>query len=293
MTKTAAHNYRARMTRAVEHIEAHLDDALDLDTVSRVAAFSKHHFHRQFSAMYGLSVHRYVQLARRKRAAHRLAFRMDRTVTDIAMDAGYEAPEAFARAFKRRVGQTPSAFRKAPDREPWLSAFEPLSQARTLHMTTHTPDDVTIATVAATPVALMEHRGDPARIGETIARFIAWRKAAGLPPRANATFNVFHTDPLTTPPGDAHIDLCVATDRPVASADGSVEAGTIPGGRCAVLRVVGGDDALEPAATWLYRDWLPASGEELRDFPFYCQRVSIFPDVAEMDAVTDLFVPLV
>ena len=41
----------------------------------------------------------------------------------------------------------------------------------------------------------------------------------------------------------------------------------IPGGRCAVLRVVGNTDNLEPAALYLYRDWLPASGEEARDFP--------------------------
>jgi hypothetical protein len=35
-----------------------------------------------------------------------------------------------------------------------------------------------------------------------------------------------------------------------------------PGGRCAVLRVVGHADSLEPAALYLYREWLPASGEE-------------------------------
>ena len=66
----------------------------------------------------------------------------------------------------------------------------------------------------------------------------------------------------------------------------------IPGGRCAVLRVIGGSDDLEAPALYLYRDWLPASGEEPRDFPLYCQRVSFFPDVPEHEAVTDLFLPL-
>jgi len=49
-----------------------------------------------------------------------------------------------------------------------------------------------------------------------------------------------------------------------------IKAGVIPGGRCAVLRVVGNTDNLQPAALYLYRDWLPASGEEARDFPIYC-----------------------
>lgn len=45
--------------------------------------------------------------------------------------------------------------------------------------TTYTPDDVTIRDVSPIPVAIMEHRGDPATIGATIQRFIVWRKAMG------------------------------------------------------------------------------------------------------------------
>jgi AraC family transcriptional regulator len=68
--------------------------------------------------------------------------------------------------------------------------------------------------------------------------------------------------------------------------------GVIPGGRCAVVRVIGRADNLEAPALHLYRDWLPDSGEEPRDFPLFCQRVRFFPEVAERDAITDLFLPL-
>ena len=37
---------------------------------------------------------------------------------------------------------------------------------------------------------------------------------------------------------------------------------------------------------------LPASGEDARDFPLYCQRLTFYPDVAEHEAVAELFVPL-
>ncbi len=291
--KAARHNYHARMQRVLDHIDRHLDDDLDLDVVSGVAAFSKFHFHRQFTATFGLSVHRYVQLARMKRASYRLAYRDAQSITEIAMDAGYDAPDAFARAFRRRVGQSPSSFRKIPDWEPWLAAFGPLDTARsTLVQTTYTPDHVTIRDVAPTPVAIMEHRGDPATIGATIQRFIAWRKATGLSPKVSPTFNVFHSDPRTTPPAEYRMDLCVGTDRPINANGERIEAGIIPGGRCAVLRVVGNTDNLEPAALYLYRDWLSASGEEARDFPLYCQRLTFFPEVAEHEAVADLFLPL-
>jgi len=70
--KAMLNNYQARMLRVVDHIDRYPEENLNLDTLSSIAAFSKYHFHRQFSATFGLSVHRYVQLARMKRASHQL-----------------------------------------------------------------------------------------------------------------------------------------------------------------------------------------------------------------------------
>ncbi len=126
--------------------------------------------------------------------------------------------------------------------------------------TTYTLDDVTIRDVAPTPVAVMEHRGDPASIGATIQRFIVWRKAAGLSPKSSPTFNVFHCDPRTTHPAEYRIDLCVGTDRPIEANGDRIEAGMIPGGRCAVLRVVGKSDNLElPRSTSIAIGCRPAA----------------------------------
>lgn len=291
--KAALQNYRDRMRRVLDYMDRHLDSDLDLETVSGVAAFSKFHFHRQFTATFGVSVHRYVQLARMKRASCRLAYTDGQSVTDIAMEAGYDAPDAFARAFRQRLGQSPTSFRKSPDWESWRVAFGPLDNARNIFMQrTFTADDVTIRDVPATPVAIMEHRGAPATLGATIQRFIAWRKAAGLPPKTNPTFNVWRSERRPASPADYSVDLCVGTDQPIEPNGEQIKAGEIPGGRCAVLRVVGNTDNLEPAALYLYRDWLPASGEEARDFPIYCQRLSFFPEVPEHETVAELFLPL-
>lgn len=291
--KTALQNYHGRMQRALDYIDRHLDGTLDLETVSAVAAFSKFHFHRQFTAAFGLSVHRYVQLARLKRASYRLAYRDGERVTNIAMDAGYDAPDAFARAFRQRFGQSPSEFRTSPDWEPWHAAFEPLDFARSKRMQkTYTPEDVTIRNVPAIRIAFMEHRGDPAALGASIQRFIAWRKARNLHPENHPTFNVWHSERRPEDPSGYSVDLCVGTDGQIEDENGEIKAGEIPAGRCAVMRIVGNTDNLEPAALYLYRTWLPESGEETRDFPIYCQRLSFFPEVPEHEAVVDLFLPL-
>ncbi|MEN2749066.1 AraC family transcriptional regulator [Sphingomonas sp. T9W2] len=285
----AQRNYHDRMRRALDHIERHLDDELDLATVSAVAAFSKYHFHRQFAACFGLSVHRYVQLARLKRASYRLAYRDADRITDVAIDAGYDAPDAFARAFRKRFGQSPSDFRSAPDWAQWRAALLPLDDLRNRTMQHFAP--VAIRDFPATPVAVLRHDGEMALIGDTIRRFIAWRRANRLSPADTPTFNIFHSDPTDPAAEPVRIDLCVGTDRAFPEGDGMTRS-IIPAGRCAVLRVTGRSDDLEAAALHLYRDWLPDSGEELRDFPLFCQRVSFFPDVPEAEAITDLFLPL-
>lgn len=294
VTTTRLERYHARMQRALDYVDQHLDEHLDLDLLSSVAAFSKYHFHRQFTATFGIPVQRYVQLARLKRASDQLVVKDGQSVTEIAMAAGYDAPEAFARTFRQRFGQTPSSFRKSPDWTPWLAAFGPLENARSkLMQITYTKDDVTIREVQPTPVAILEHRGDRANLEATIGRFIAWRKSAGLSPETSPTFNIFRSERSPAVRSDYSMDLCVGTEMAIDEDDPVMKAGVIPSGRCAVLRVVQNTNNLEVPALFLYRDWLPASGEEARDFPIYCQRhFSFLPGRPVHEVVVEFFLPL-
>lgn len=285
-------NYDQRFRRVLDYIEGHLDQDLSLETVSSVAAYSKHHFHRQFCALFGLSVHKYLQLARAKRAAYELAFRNTR-ILDIALTSGYESNEAFTRAFKASVGQTPSEFRSTPEWQHWHALQNPLAAVRITHMKPeHRFEDVTIVAFPETRVAAIEHRGTVASLGNTIRAFIDWRRQNRLPPKLSATFNVQHRSHPDVADGEYHVDLCAATNGPIEPNPGGVIAKSIPAGRCAVIRHVGSDDTLASTVMFLYATWLPASGEEPRDYPLFFQRVQFFPDVPERDAITDVFLPI-
>jgi AraC family transcriptional regulator len=95
-----------------------------------------------------------------------------------------------------------------------------------------------------------------------------------------------------SPPEDFRLDLCAEIHNAVAPNTAGVIAKVIPNGRCAVLRHIGSDDDLGNAIDYLYADWLPRSGQEPRDFPLYCQRISFFPDVPEHETATDIFLSL-
>lgn len=155
-------------------------------------------------------------------------------------------------------------------------------------------DDVTIRDVPPLAVAMIEHRGDRAGIPAVRERFLAWSKANGLSPETGrSSFMVFRSEREPANPADYSMDLCVGFDQPIEVNEEGVKAAILPGGRCAVLRYPGNTNNLEPAALYLYRDWLPASGEEARDFPMYCKRwLSLIPEIQAHEVVAEMFLPL-
>ncbi|HEY9675867.1 MAG TPA: AraC family transcriptional regulator [Waterburya sp.] len=293
LTESAVDAYRSRFRKVLEYIDAHLDDDLSVDRLSNLAAFSKYHFHRQFSELFGISVYKYVQLNRLKRASYQLAFRDRMQIIDISLASGYENHESFSRAFKKSIGQTPSEFREHPQWNPWHSTYQPLSDLRIEHMKPENqPANVKLIAFKDTKVAALDHRGDPNLIGNSIRKFIEWRKQNNLPPQVSDTFNILYDNPSETSPEDYRFDICASTERDVVDNPFGVVERTIPGGKCAVLRHIGDDANLGESITYLYSKWLPLSGEEPRDFPLFLQRVSFFPDVPEHEAITDVFLPL-
>lgn len=284
--------YLSRFRRVLSHIDRHLEEPLELDGLSDIAAFSRFHFHRQFTELFGITVGKYILLSRMKRAAFKLAFREDVPIVEIALESGYGGQDAFSRAFKQLVGQTPADFKRKPQGTVWTDAFAPLGKARNLNREVHMSPRIEIVNFPETHVAVLEHRGDPRLLAEPIRRFIGWRKSVGLVPRVSATFNIFYGDPETTAPEDFRLDLCASIQHEPTANTAGIVAKIIPGGRCAKLRHVGSDDGFGEAFAYLYGIWLPESGEEPRDFPPFCQRVSFFPDVPEHASVTDIFLPL-
>ena len=281
--------YRARFLRVLSYVDAHLDDSLDIAVLAEVAAFSPFHFQRQFSAMFGISIGRYVQLQRLRQASLQLAFR-ENAVTDVALSGGYEAAEAFSRAFRRQFGVSPTMFREEPDWFRWHEAFDPLQRAG-VSTDMDFSTQLQIENTDTIAVGVLAHRGDPRTIGDSIRRFIAWRKANGLAPQRSRTFNVFHTPP-DVDPGDYRMDLCAEVRSSDVSLDEGMALSSIPGGRIAVVHHRGPDTEMAAAFHWLYAVWLPQSGEEMRDFPPYLERLSFYPDVPEAQAEWRAALPL-
>lgn len=287
MNEEKANTYAQRFERVFEFIERHLDEPLSVEKLSRVAHFSKFHFHRQFSQYAGIGVLAYVRQLRLRRASYRLVFHKHERIIDIALDAGFESPEAFARAFRQAFGQSPSQFRKSPRWQPWSERVRLPPRQRREKM------DVKIVDFEETQVAVLAHRAAPELVNDSALKFIAWRKQSGLSPvKTSRTFGIVYGDPDTTPPEEFRFDICGEMSEPVPENPQGVVSGVIPGGRCAVVRHPGSHERLAESIYPLYREWLPESGEELRDYPLFFHYRNLFPEVEEHELVTDIHLPL-
>lgn len=150
---------------------------------------------------------------------------------------------------------------------------------------------VEIVDFPETLVAVVEHRGPESQTGQSSQRLIAWRQANGIRPGMANTYGVHYTDHLSVLPEDYRLDLCVSVAAPVAENPFGVITKTIPGGRCARLRNVGSRHEM-PGPRFLVEQWLPASGETLRDFPIFFHYVNVGPSVQEQQMITDIYLPL-
>lgn len=280
--------HQQRFARVLDYIDAHLEEPLTVELLSEVAHLSKYHFHRQFSAYLGISLASYIKQLRMKQASYNLAFRTDTRIIDMAIQQGYQSSEAFSRSFKQHFGQSPSHFRTSPQWADWHQELQALTQLRSKPMQDIHVDIVNRDAIA---IAVMEHRGAPHLLGHTLQQFIGWRRANKLHPARSRTFNLVYDDPAITAAEDYRFDLCAEVTSAVADHDGVLNK-EIPAGRYAVVRHTGSDDQLAGVVHYLYGQWLSHSGERLRDFPLIFERVSLFPEVAEHQAITDIWLPI-
>ncbi len=111
--------YLERIQRGVDYIETKLDEDVALSDVAKVAGISQWHFQRIFKALTGETLKTYIRSRRLAASLERL-LTTELRVLDIAMLAGFESQEAFARAFKQAFGLTPQQYRNMRDKSLFL-----------------------------------------------------------------------------------------------------------------------------------------------------------------------------
>ncbi|GAA4479873.1 AraC family transcriptional regulator [Microbacterium panaciterrae] len=99
------------LDRVIEAIHAAPGNDWSVEGLASVGAMSRTVFAERFRAAFGTSPASYVTEVRIRAAQDRLV--LGCLVSEISRDLGYSSDEGFSRAFRRRTGQTPTAWRLA------------------------------------------------------------------------------------------------------------------------------------------------------------------------------------
>lgn len=105
-------SYADSVQRALDYIEDHLHEELDLSGLAEESYASVAQLYRMFYALTGHPVKDYIRKRRISVAASHLRH-SNRKVEELAWDSGFESYHSFAKVFKKIVGLTPAAYRTA------------------------------------------------------------------------------------------------------------------------------------------------------------------------------------
>lgn len=276
-----ANDYEKRLLRVLEHVYANLDGDLSLDRLADVAALSRFHFHRVFTAMTGETVAAFIRRVRLHRAAFSL-LETDAPLAEVARLCGYANPKSFARAFRDAFGHTPDAFRKRGLSRPPL---------RLTSNGDYQMYDVIIRDEPARRLAVVAHTGPYIEIGKAFETASTTALARGLGPQLGAMLGLYYDDPSEVP-ADALRSAAGFEIAEGAEIAPPLEEVRLEGGKHAVLTYKGPYTGLREAYTYLYGAWLPQSGEVPRNAPPFELYVNSPMDTAPDDLVTLIGVAL-
>ncbi|MBA2653481.1 MAG: AraC family transcriptional regulator [Gammaproteobacteria bacterium] len=280
-------NYPRQLAKVIDFIGQHLDEEISLEQLSAISCLSKFHFHRLFTAFMGLSLHQYIRWLRLKRAGHQLIIDKDQPIINIAINAGFESHEAFSRAFKKECGLSPSQYRLASSWAHWDQSPYYLPKQGEINM------KVDIRKTDAIRLAMVEHRGDPKLVAESVTKLITWAKAQpiSLKPAPGDAFGIAYDDPKTTPADEFCFDLGIKIPANF-KLEGDIIEKYLPAGRYAITMHKGSFNNISETIHALYREWLPNSGEKLGDFPcIFCYHNFDY-EVAETELLTECWLLL-
>ena len=292
-----AREYRRRIQRVLAHIVENLDRDLRGESLAELACFSRFHFHRVFRGMLGEGVAALVKRLRLERAAFGLR-EGKASVTQLALEAGFENLESFSRAFKGAYGTPPSVFGRSEAPNPrirvsngvhWDMGGTPMD-----FESPAAPGEgfgLRLVKRPAARIAFVRHVGPLDQCGEAWGWLLGVLGVEGWLGGDVDFFGICYDNPDEVPVEALRYDACATVPAHFAGFEG-LELGELPGGDFAVTTHFGAYARIGESWERLFGAWLPGSGYEPADNPCFEQYLNSPESCAEEDLCTDLFLPI-
>jgi len=266
MRAASRDDYLKRIDRVVEALSSSIGNEQPLPSVgalARHANLSEFHFMRVYRALAGEALGGTIQRLRLQRAAH-LLIQTTQPIVEVSGRAGYETPQAFAKAFRRMFGVTPSDFREQPQTHVIAAAVVLSAPERQPVIR------VEIVELRPFRVAALRNHGAYADLDRAYAQLFSWMAKRGALETMDGIWGAPHHDRRDSPEEDCVFDCYLSNPADLADGEG-VRMTQIGGGRYVVCRHVGSYDLLDEVHDTVLRYVLFTRGMQLRAAPILHQ----------------------
>lgn len=287
-----------QIQRAIDYIEDHFDQDLDVDQIARVAAFSRWHFQIVFSSAVGETLKVYIR--KRRLSQSLLALKSEERILDIALSCGFESQESFSRAFKNQFGMTPGEFRKKDHYESMILRKPKITMAYLNHLyegvnmepvIKEMPQFFVVGYAEKFISILSPEKNNHIVIPKLWDLFLQQKDKIKL---KSTDYDLGVCLPLG-PDEKKHPDECLYMAGTAVTDQTNIPTGMIgreiPAGTYAVFTHKGALDQLDHTMNYIYGAWLPKSGKKLREAPdleLYDQRFN--PESSQSEF--DIYIPI-
>lgn len=280
--------YQQRMVRVMDYIQQNFTRPLTLEELASVGCLSSHHFHRVFKEYVGETIHCHIRRLRLEKAARCLSYG-EESISQIAVNCGFETASAFARSFRQCFHVTPGEYRKGRRSTQdmacveWQGASEAdiikqLPQVRVMkplwvcYVRRH---GVYHEAAAAAWQSVMQH---------------SWQR--GIADKVICSLGITYDDPTITDEAKIRYEACFGLPQPIESS-GEMGVKQLEGGKYAVFTHMGPYHTTWKSYRYIYGQWLLENNIMLRDAPEYSRYLNHHtcrPD--QSDLCTEIWVPI-
>lgn len=112
-----SHRENTLINRTADYIAQNFRKGLTLSDVSQALGYDYCYFSKSFHNLFGVGFNDYVNTFRFNAAAEAL-LTSSNSITDIALDSGFQSVRSFNTVFQKKAGMTPSQYRKSAKAAP-------------------------------------------------------------------------------------------------------------------------------------------------------------------------------
>ncbi len=264
----------------------HGNELPDLSELANVAHLSPFHFHRIWRALTGETIGRTVARLRLRRALHLLTDPV-LEVGIAAQAAGYETPQAFARAFREALAVSPGEVRGQPD----LIAAAMARLEVTVRDAGQVPLRIEVVSLQPFEVVALRNRGAFSDLDRPYGELFGWAAEAGRVESIIGLHGIPLTDHRDVAPEEMEFECAIRFSgavEPVAP----MKLLELGGGDYARIHHVGPYEGLEDLVDHVLSDGLQERGLVLRDVPIHYEFLDDPEHVPEAMLRADVFVPV-